>query len=716
MMKMLDLPLRLKPSSTFAWMLAIGLCISQFAIAQDDFSRHYSLSDFGGIGLLQAPTARFAEEGEVYLSYSQTQPYQRYSLTVQALPWLESTLGYTRAPGAVEQQNNGDNSVDKRLDIKFRLLEESRYLPQLALGLRDLAGTGLFAGEYLVASKRWHNVDFSLGLGWGYLGSGGQLKNPFGAISHRLYNRSGTASGFGGKPEIDQWFRGQNTALFGGISYRTPIDGLSLKVELDPNDYLNEPYNNDIDAKSPLNVGLTYQPTDWLDLSVGFERGDTLMLQVALHDNLAKRTGPPKLEPEAEPLLTNQRGRVAAQALDSISRELDKQGQHIQQIGIVDGDTVEIHLQQEQFRQVAKSLGRVARVANNRLPDEIEAFRMINLTEGLPTASVSFLRKDVDAALRYTGSTDEIWLNTQLEEAYHASSGKTDTWMIADRYPNCFASIAPKLRQHIGGAVDTFYAYQLRAKVSGECALTQNLQLEGAIGLNLYNTFDKLDAPAASELPHVRSDIQQYLQQGKNGLEKLTLNYQWKPAPAWYARLNAGYLEEMYAGLGGEMLYRPYAARWAVGADLHAVKKRAFNKRLGLQDYNTLTGHATLYYDLPFLDLQTRVSVGRYLAGDIGGTLDISREFESGVRVGAFATLTDVSSEQFGEGSFDKGIYVSLPLDRFVTYPTKDYASFVWRPLTRDGGQKLHGATRLFDLTQEATPKALADGWSEMLD
>ena len=56
---------------------------------------------------------------------------------------------------------------------------------------------------------------------------------------------------------------------------------------------------------------------------------------------------------------------------------------------------------------------------------------------------------------------------------------------------------------------------------------------------------------------------------------------------------------------------------------------------------------------------------GRYLAKDSGVTFDFSRIFRSGMRVGAFFSLTDISFEEFGEGSFDKGFYFHVPLEIF---------------------------------------------------
>ena len=54
-----------------------------------------SQSDFGGVGLLQTPTARMAREGEISLNYRDNDQYRYYSASVQLFPWLETTLRYT---------------------------------------------------------------------------------------------------------------------------------------------------------------------------------------------------------------------------------------------------------------------------------------------------------------------------------------------------------------------------------------------------------------------------------------------------------------------------------------------------------------------------------------------------------------------------------------------------------------------------------------------
>ena len=89
------------------------------------------------------------------------------------------------------------------------------------------------------------------------------------------------------------------------------------------------------------------------------------------------------------------------------------------------------------------------------------------------------------------------------------------------------------------------------------------------------------------------------------------------------------------------------------------------------------------------------LSGGKYLAKDSGVTVNLSKSFKSGFTLGFFATKTDISSEEFGEGSFDKGIYFSIPLDVVSSKYQKNNAKFIWRNLTKDGGAMLSGTMDL---------------------
>ena len=98
-----------------------------------------------------------------------------------------------------------------------------------------------------------------------------------------------------------------------------------------------------------------------------------------------------------------------------------------------------------------------------------------------------------------------------------------------------------------------------------------------------------------------------------------------------------------------------------------------------------------------------KISVGRYLAGDYGTTIDLSRRFDSGIIAGAFATFTNVSAEEYGEGSFTKGFYFTIPFDLMLVKPTTRQGSISWIPLTRVGGQMLSRRYGLYTLSAPQT-------------
>jgi hypothetical protein len=169
----------------------------------------------------------------------------------------------------------------------------------------------------------------------------------------------------------------------------------------------------------------------------------------------------------------------------------------------------------------------------------------------------------------------------------------------------------------------------------------------------------------------------------------------------------------MYAGITGEILYKRPGSNFAVGVDLSAVKMRDFNMLFGLRDYKTATGHLNLYYDAGgSFDLEA--NVGRYLAKDWGVTTKISRRFSNGWSAGAYATLTDVPFDTFGEGSFDKGLFITLPMDWMLGKPSKSLRDFYIRPITRDGGAMLASSKTLYPATKRLQKSEIRRGYGRM--
>ena len=149
-------------------------------IARARFAPEPSSSNWGVVGLVQTPTARMRPAGSISTSFYRTWPYSNLNVMFQPLDWLEAGFRYTDVANRLYGPAIAGNQSykDKSFEVKAHFWPESTYLPSVATGIRDLGGTGLFGGEYVVANKRWGRLDFSAGMGWGYVGGRQNLSNP----------------------------------------------------------------------------------------------------------------------------------------------------------------------------------------------------------------------------------------------------------------------------------------------------------------------------------------------------------------------------------------------------------------------------------------------------------------------------------------------------------------------------------------------------------
>ena len=250
------------------WLYFLSLISSAYSFASiEDYYPYKVLpgaSNYGNTGLMETPNARFMPEANLRFNFSSSWPNEYTSLTASPFNWMEATYRYVEMKNQVYgpiSYSGNQTFKDKGFDLKVLINDESYFLPALAVGLRDLAGTGLFSSEYFVASKKLGHLDISLGLGWGDLGRANNISNPFSSLDERFKDRIGLASQEGGTFNSSDWFSGP-TSLFGGIEYSLPKRGLKLKLEYDPSypDGKRESFGSarpSIEVKSRINAGIT---------------------------------------------------------------------------------------------------------------------------------------------------------------------------------------------------------------------------------------------------------------------------------------------------------------------------------------------------------------------------------------------------------------------------------------------------------------------------
>jgi hypothetical protein len=658
----------------------------------------------GGTGLLQTPTARMAKEGDFSINYNDIDEYRFWSASLQLFPWMQSTVRYTDVRTRLYSPFagfSGDQTLkDKGIDVKFRLLRESYYLPDLSIGFTDIGGTGLFASEFVNISKRFGPLDFHIGIGTGYLGASGNLNNPLCELTESFCDRPSGFSGSGGKVEFGAFFKGP-TSIFGGLEYQTPIKGLQLTLEYDGNDYINDSAG-ELKQDSQWNVGAVYQYENW-DFSLNYQRGNTLGFGLSYTFNMhtitqAKFDDPPRSLVDFTP----------AQSLDNLNRErlyadLVNQGSFLINATHQHNDEMTFYGVQLGYRDHDEATQRVGRILASELPESITTYNIVETAGSTPIVATKINAKDFKIAASYSR------LETDIAKTYDRIDPSNN--MVENFDPNKLSGFLLSSEafwiQTFGNPED-FYLYQGGAYINTGYLFEGNFSVRTGLKVTLIENFDKFNFKVdvqESSLPRVRTFVREYVTRSKVNMENAYLHWFDRIAPNVYAQAYGGYLETMFGGVGGELLYSPVNGQVAFGIDVNFVKQRDFDSETAFFDYQAMTGHATMYWQPKFLpDIQLTVSAGQFLAKDKGVNLDFAKRFDSGIIVGAYAAFTNVSAQDYGEGSFTKGFYLSIPFDLFSFAPAKGRGNIPWIPIGRDGGQMLQRPIKLRNLTESRSP------------
>ena len=665
---------------------------------------------------MEIPNARFMEEASLRLNFSSSYPYEYTSLTATPFSWMEATYRYTELKNVLYGPAiySGNQSLkDKGFDLKFRLIREGAYIPSIALGLRDLAGTGLFSSEYIVATKNISNFDLSLGMGWGGLGMANNISNPFVSLHESFKIREDAGKVEAGLFNPKEWFSGK-TALIGGIEYDLKKHGLRLKLEYDTTN--QDEVTPDISVRSRLNFGASYFLSDSFNVSAAFERGDQFRVSFNLKGNFLRDT---IKKPKPKNVLKLNRKQLERYKEDSnifyrsLNRSLRDESIYIQAADLKENE-VDIAVASSRFYSFTRLAGRTARIVSALSPDEVEKINIHSMNGDFEIAVISVDRKEFDDSDKGFGSPNELLRKTKLSSDSDNPIYKSADFQPTINFPEFDWNMSPSLKHQIGGP-EGFYLGKLYWKTDTTLKFKRNLSLYTSFGVNIYDTFNELNNPSQSSIPKVRSNIQNYLKEGKNNIQRMQLEYFFSPYKDVFLRADLGLLEEMFAGYGGEILYRPFNKRMAFGLSLHRVKQRDFDQRFGLQKYENTTGHLGLYFDLPS-QINTQILIGEYLAGDKGITLDLSRRFKTGFTLGVFASKTNLSAEEFGEGSFDKGFYISVPTKLFFSDFRTGNISFGLHPLTKDGAALLNQHNSLMSILGDTNRFSIERDWDYFLN
>ncbi|MGI3169852.1 YjbH domain-containing protein [Pseudooceanicola sp. C21-150M6] len=662
-------------------------------------------------GLIDMPTAEMAPDAQLSTTISSFAGQTRGTLSFQITPRLSGAFRYSElrniyVPGF-------DVYYDRSFDLSYLLVKEGQYWPAVKIGLQDLVGTGIYGGEFIAATKGFAGGRLRVtgGLGWGRLGS----RNPIGSTGDRPTGFLGR----GGIPSYDKWFRG-DVAAFGGLSFDVTPD-FAVMAEYSSDIYARETTGRGraFTPESPWNIGATYHVAQGFDISAYYMYGSEFGLSLKFATN-PKTVGNPGTDNAPLPVAVRNRADIAdlgwsvddsrrRSAGKSLTDLLELEKLKVQALRI-DSQSAQVVLLNDTYDIESMAVGRTARAMTRVLPASVETFVITQTYKGIPIGSVTLKRRDIEALEHAPASAilDRAVFSGGMEQAGVLSPVEGSfprlKWSFGPYAGLGFFDPGSPLRADVG----------LRLKASYNFA--PGWVAEGAVSARVAGNLDGLGRGGAGattgDVPVVRTDGARYREGHDPGIDYLTLTKYGRHGEDLYSRLTVGYLETSYAGISGEVLWKPATSRLALGIEANYVAKRDYDRLFGLQDYDTFTGHASAYYDIGH-GFTGQLDVGRYLAGDYGATLSIDREFANGWIVGAFASKTNISSEAFGEGSFDKGFRISIPLSWALGTANRNTADLDVSSLTRDGAAKVEVRGRLYDEIRDAHQPEMAKSWGK---
>lgn len=639
-------------------------------------------SNYGTTGIIEVPSARMQPDGTFSFAITHDALLESYAITYQAFPWLEGTFRYTGTKEFFYW--------DRNYEVKARLLEETERLPQISVGIRDLVGTGKFGSEYIVANKRWDNFDVTLGLGWGRLADNSSLSNPLTVLSDQFETRI-QDTGLGGELSSKTFFRGQHTGIFGGVAYRFDDYPVTLQAEYNPDENRWEGgRGRDPQAKSPLSYGLVWHVDDTIDISLAHQHLDHVGIGIQVRLDTTQTPSQYKPTPFISSLDKNNSyipdGLNPDFWYDNLLLDIERSDLFLLGAKLYPTQgRAEIEINNDDYVYWPDALAQAHRITSMHLPNNIKHVDYLINEQGhvlhtvsLPRLTGSELGQSIDFA-----QIANVFPASMMSQPDHITNFVKDTVQVDVELDNRLMLFDP----------DNPLAYQIFANISTKIDLPKEWMLRASYRVDVYNNIDTLSRVSSSVLPHVRSDSLKYLQQGENGLQNLFVEKRdtFNIEPQLHYRVFGGVLEDMYSGVGGEIMYQPHASRLAFAISGAYAMQREYDGGLGHLDYKVLTGHASVYWATPFYNYDVAVHAGRYLAKDIGATIEVRRTFDNGWQIGLWATKTDVSAEDFGEGSFDKGMFFRIPFDSLFQTGKKSAFKTRIRPIQRDGGARLEG-------------------------
>ncbi len=646
-------------------------------------------SNMGLIGLLELPTARILQDGHFRLGYTQIKPFVFYYATVGLLPRLEAGLRITdiykvdvrlteptfsRAFGSYKDQSP---------HFKFLLMKEGKYLPAVAVGALDFLGTSLFKSEFIALSK-YNPYIIPMDITVGY-----------------------------GKDRLDGFFAGGELFVHPRLSFLWEYSPIDFNYEINVlkrHYHLGKSTMKKIrkgfpKKKSKYNFGLKLNLSKWFQTVLSYQYGDAFGFNVSFNMKL----GEPWL-PHIDRRFVLKEGAEAFIKKYNLSYE-DFISYGLYKIGFRNisvykkGNCLCIDLENRGYLSNAKALVKIFRLLKDYPPEDrkIKQVKVILKSGYFPVVS-------------YTASIKDIlheYIDRSFLDIKNFSLGgiKYPRERVYPIYTRRYSwgynlKMDTKIADKSG-----YFAYKLKFQFPFNFNFTKSLQFFASLDIPFYRS-RKLNSKPYEKIP-IRSDFVYFFNNMNPYISVLKLYYFDSFFKNQFFNLQAGFLEPMYAGIGGDISYVFGNGNFAITLGGDIAKKRHPRKtfQLTYKDKTFKDAFIDFYTYIPVFNAKAILTFARFLGGDKGVRLTFSRSFK-GFEVGAWYTYSNAEGfkNHWNLSKKEYGFFVIIPFRMFRFTDTPERGIIAVSIFNRDIGQLVERGTSI-DRIYKYTPSYIMNNW-----
>ena len=618
------------------------------------------ISNFGRTGLIENPTAYKVEDGHLLFGSSYVYPYWRFFVNNGFFPALEigGTVTVIRniKPDPNDPRWSGYGSYkDKAFFFKYQLLPETEKYPAIAIGYDDFHGTKLFENKYVVITKYIDGfLPQNLTIGYS----------------------KGTSDGL---------FYGAEILLHPKLSFvweYSPLKKEKLKG-----------MESEI-VKTKFNIGLKFQPLSWFQSTLTIQRGKRWGINISFDMPMGKPWLPHKpkyfilTKEDIELIKKNKQTEFFEKALKRLDFEYSKV--------YIRNNTLYIETYNKGYFFESVAVKKIISIFKVVYFPNVKDVVLVLKEKNVPITKIKLSGVDINNYLMGKITFEELLENSKLKFSYKYKP----LYDLTLSHPYLSGNI--KMRTFLNDPSGAF-KYEISYDITLKEYIFNNFFLTSRVAIPLTNNIKSINEPLM-ENP-VRSDIDRYLGQQNIKLMNLSLNYMNSIYKNTFIGISAGYNEMMFAGIGGDMLYFIGDGKHAVGIGGDFVRKRDENVLFSIKNNkNFYDYYLSYYYSMDYPEININVKAGRFLAGDKGVRLEISRNVK-GFEVGFWYTYSDTSKFTGDNKDYhDKGVFIAIPLRIFRFKDTPQTAYMSLAPWTRDVGQLAGRPLNLYRTIKRKSP------------